>query len=99
MNLYHFQMEDQGPIQIDENATEGQQEDKSEEYTDFDQATEGRKKQKTDTDTEYSMPVSTSNANVEQNEAQEHLEEVKSQIVEAEASGHIKELIEEQSLK
>ena len=88
-------MDDLGPIQIDENATEGHEEEKSEEYTDFEQATEGKKKQKTETDTEYSMPVSTSNANAEQNEVQEQMEEVKSQIIEVEAASHIKEVIEE----
>ena len=90
-------MDDLGPIQIDENATEGHEEEKSEEYTDFEQATEGKKKQKTETetDTEYSMPESTSNANAEQNEVQEQMEEVKSQIIEVEAASHIKEIIEE----
>ena len=68
-------MDDEGPIQIDENATEGHEEEKSEEYTDFEQATEGKKKQRNETDTEYSMPVSTSNANAEQNQDQEYMEE------------------------
>ena len=60
-------MDDEGPIQIDENATEGHEGQKSEDYTDFEQTTEGKKKWKAETDTEYSMPVSTSNANAEQN--------------------------------
>ena len=34
-------MDDEGPIQIDENATEGHEDQKSEEYTDFEQTTEG----------------------------------------------------------
>ena len=79
MNLQNLQMEDSGPIQIDE------------------QATDGNINEKIETDTEYSLPVSTSNANNEEPEVQEHEEEVKSQFIEVEISGQIKELVEEQS--
>ena len=50
MNLQNLQMEDSGPIQIDE------------------QATDGNINEKIETDTEYSLPVSTSNANNEEPE-------------------------------
>ena len=84
LNQYHLQVEDQGPIQINEAATDGQHEEKIE----------------TDTEYSMPVTiVTTSNANQEELQGQEVAYDAKSHITQVEVQSQIKELIEEQSIQ